>query len=174
MYKYLTVSMELRQRSRSALLDAYRRFVVQELKSCLPPGTYAVWIAQSTLLRTEEDMASLGECAASTASSPLSDISFDWQTATMPEDLFVYDDDVDASETVSLSRTVRTESDGSPMQTPGSTCGSLLMTLAESITERVIVPYRASEGFGENTGASFTSSDDKTLVVDLRTRICVP
>lgn len=123
MYRFLTASKELRQRARSALLDAYRRFVVQELKSRLPQGGYTVWIAQSTLRRTEEHMASLAEFAASTVSLPLQDISFDCQTATVPEDLFAYDDDVDAaSETASLSRTVVTESDGSSVHTPDSTC----------------------------------------------------
>jgi hypothetical protein len=123
MYRFLTASKELRQRARSALLDAYRRFVVQELKSRLPQGGYTVWIAQSTLRRTEEHMASLTEFAASTISLPLPDISFDCQTATVPEDLFAYDDDVDtASETASLSRTVGTESDGSSVHTPDATC----------------------------------------------------
>ena len=123
MYRFLTASKELRQRARSALLDAYRRFVVQELKSRLSHGGYTVWIAQSTLRRTEEHMASLAEFAASTFSLPLPDISFDCQTATVPEDLFAYDDDADAaSETVSLSRTIGTESDGSSVHTPDSTC----------------------------------------------------
>src|SRR6266404_7733716 len=35
----------------------------------------------------------------------------------------------------------------------GIVCGSGLGTLAESITERVIVPYSVLEGFGESTGA---------------------
>jgi hypothetical protein len=123
MYRFLTASKELRQRARSALLDAYRRFVVQELKSRLPQGGYTVWIAQSILRRTEEHMASLAEFTASTISLPLPDISFDCQTATVPEDLFAYDDDVDtASETASLSRTVGTESDGSSVHTPDTTC----------------------------------------------------
>jgi hypothetical protein len=123
MYRFLTASKELRQRARSALLDAYRRFVVQELKSRLPRNGYTVWIAQSTLRRTEEHMASLAEFAASTVSLPLPDISFDCQTATVPEDLFAYDDDMDAaSETASLSRTFGTESDGSSVHTPDSTC----------------------------------------------------
>jgi hypothetical protein len=123
MYRFLTASKELRQRARSTLLDAYRRFVVQELKSRLPQGGYTVWIAQSTLRRTEEHMASLAEFAPSTVSLPLPDISFDCQTASVPEDLFAYDDDVDAaSETASLSRTVGTESDGSSVHTPDSTC----------------------------------------------------
>src|SRR5258708_18463219 len=76
MYNFLTASMELRQRARSALLDAYRRFVVHDLKSRLPLGGYAVWIAQSTLRRTKEQMASLAESAASIVSIPLPDISF--------------------------------------------------------------------------------------------------
>ena len=38
----------------------------------------------------------------------------------------------------------------------GIVCGSGLGTLAESITERVIVPYSALEGFGQSTGVSFT------------------
>lgn len=123
MYRFLTASKELRQRARSALLDAYRRFVVQELKSRLPRNGYTVWIAQSTLRRTEEHMASLAEFAASTVSLPLPDISFDCQTAAVPEDLFAYDDDMDAaSETASLSRTFGTESDGSSVHTPDSTC----------------------------------------------------
>jgi len=123
MYKFLTASKELRQRARSGLLDAYRRFVVQELKSRLPLGGYTVWIAQSTLRRTEEHMASLAEGATSTVSLTLPEFSFDCQTATVPEDLFAYEDDVDvASETASLSRTVGTESDGSSVHTPDSTC----------------------------------------------------
>jgi hypothetical protein len=122
MYRFLTASKELRQRARSGLLDAYRRFVVPELKSRLPLGGYTIWMAQSTLRRTEEHMASLMECAASTISLPLPDL-FDCQTAAVPEDLFAYDDDVDAaSESVSLSRTVGTESDGSSVHTPDSTC----------------------------------------------------
>jgi purine-nucleoside phosphorylase len=40
----------------------------------------------------------------------------------------------------------------------GIVCGSGLGTLAESITERVIVPYSTLEGFGESTGASVTTS----------------
>ena len=41
----------------------------------------------------------------------------------MPEDLFAYNDDADvASETMSLSRTIGTESDGSSMHMPDSTC----------------------------------------------------
>lgn len=39
----------------------------------------------------------------------------------------------------------------------GIVCGSGLGTLAESIVERVIIPYNALEGFGESTG---TSSQD--------------
>ena len=35
----------------------------------------------------------------------------------------------------------------------GIVCGSGLGTLAESITERVIVPYSTLDGFGESTGA---------------------
>ena len=38
----------------------------------------------------------------------------------------------------------------------GIVCGSGLGTLAESITERVIVPYSALEGFGQSTGVSST------------------
>jgi hypothetical protein len=121
MYKFLTASKELRQRARSGLLDAYRRFVVQELKSRLPSDGYTIWIAQSTLRRTEEHMARLAEYAVSSVSLPLPDFSFDCQTATVPEDLFAYDDDV-ASETASLSRTVGTESDSSSVHTPDSTC----------------------------------------------------
>jgi hypothetical protein len=121
MYRFLTASNELRQRARSGLLDAYRRFVVQELKSRLPSCGYTVWIAQSTLRRTEEHMARLAEYAVSTVSLPLPDFSFDCQTATVPEDLFAYEDDA-ASETASLSRTVCTESDSSSVHTPDSTC----------------------------------------------------
>jgi hypothetical protein len=42
----------------------------------------------------------------------------------------------------------------------GIVCGSGLGTLAESIAERVMVPYNALEGFGESTGASLTISKD--------------
>jgi len=120
MYKYLTASKELRQRARSGLLDAYRRFVVQELKPRLPSGGYTVWIAQSTLRRTEEHMARLAECTTSNPSLSLPDFSFDSQTATVPDDLFAYDEDADvALETASAG----TESDGSSVHTPDSTCG---------------------------------------------------
>jgi hypothetical protein len=147
MYRFLTASKELRQRARSALLDAYRRFVVQELKSRLPQGGYTVWIAQSTLRRTEEHMASLTEFATSTISLPLPDISFDCQTATVPEDLFAYDDDVDAaSETASLSRTVVTESDGSSVHTPDSTCtfrhGTAALTINDPNAEAFAALFR--------------------------------
>ena len=68
-------------------------------------------------------MAFLAEFAASTFSLPLPDISFDCQTATVLEDLFAYDDDVDvASETMSLPRTIGTESDGSSMHARLSSC----------------------------------------------------
>jgi len=76
-------------------------------------------------------MASLVDCTASAVSLPLPDISFDCQTATVPEDLFAYEDDVDAaSETASLSRTVGTESDCSSVHTPDSTCTFRLGTPA--------------------------------------------
>ena len=72
-------------------------FVVQELKSRRTPRWLStVWIAQSTLRRTEEHMASLAEFAASTVSLPLSTrhFLFDCQTVNhVPEDLFAYDDD---------------------------------------------------------------------------------
>ena len=42
----------------------------------------------------------------------------------------------------------------------GIVCGSGLGTLAESITERVIIPYNALEGFGESTGACSAASWD--------------
>jgi purine-nucleoside phosphorylase len=38
----------------------------------------------------------------------------------------------------------------------GIVCGSGLGTLAESITERVVVPYSALEGFGQSTGVFST------------------
>ncbi|KAI9438878.1 hypothetical protein BJY52DRAFT_540653 [Lactarius psammicola] len=112
------VTKELRQRARSSLLDTYRRFVIQELKSRLPSAGYTIWIAQSTLRRTEEHMASLTDSPSSTISLPLPELSsFDCQTAIVPEDLFAYDDDPDAA-----SETVATESDGSSVHTPDSTC----------------------------------------------------
>jgi purine-nucleoside phosphorylase len=43
----------------------------------------------------------------------------------------------------------------------GIVCGSGLGTLVESMRERVIVPYSVLEGFGESTGASSTSYDEK-------------
>jgi hypothetical protein len=45
----------------------------------------------------------------------------------------------------------------------GIVCGSGLGTLAESITERVIIPYSTLEGFGESTGASVTTSGYRNL-----------
>ncbi|KAI9438136.1 hypothetical protein H4582DRAFT_1953045 [Lactarius indigo] len=112
------VTKELRQCARSSLLDTYRRFVVQELRSRLPSAGYTAWIAQSTLRRTEEHMASLTDSPSSTVSLPLPELSsFDCQTAIVPEDLFAYDDDPDAA-----SETVATESDGSSVHTPDSTC----------------------------------------------------
>ena len=112
------LAKELRQRARSSLLDTYRRFVVQELKSRLPSAGYTVWIAQSTLRRTEDHMASLTDSPSSTISLPLPVLSsFDCQTAIVPEDLFAYDDDPDTA-----SVTVATESDGSSVHTPDSTC----------------------------------------------------
>ena len=112
------VAKELRQCARSSLLDMYRRFVIQELKSRLPSAGYTVWIAQSSLRRTEEHMASLTDSPSSAISLPLPELSsFDCQTAIVPEDLFAYDDDPDAA-----SETVATESDGSSVHTPDSTC----------------------------------------------------
>ena len=46
----------------------------------------------------------------------------------------------------------------------GIVCGSGLGTLAESIVERVLVPYSALEGFGESTGASPIASRDEAQV----------
>ena len=118
MNKSWVVSKELRQFARSSLLDTYRRFVIQELKSRLPTAGYTVWIAQSSLRRTEEHMARLVDSPSSTISLPLLELSsFDCQTAIVPEDLFAYDDDPDTA-----SVTVATESDGSSVHTPDSTC----------------------------------------------------
>ncbi len=49
------------------------------------------------------------------------------------------------------------------LRTPrvGIVCGSGLGTLAESLTERVIVPYSALEGFGESTGVSLASRAER-------------
>jgi len=59
------------------------------------------------------------------------DFLFDCQTANVPEDLFIYDDDKDAaSEMASLSWTVRTELDNSSVHTPDSTCAFCLSTPA--------------------------------------------
>jgi purine nucleoside phosphorylase len=40
----------------------------------------------------------------------------------------------------------------------GIVCGSGLGTLAESITQRVIVPYSVLQGFGQSSGASYLAS----------------
>jgi hypothetical protein len=69
-------------------------------------------------------MAHLAEYVVSTVSLPLPDFLFDCQMATVPEDLFAYEDDA-ASETASLSRTVCTKSDSSSVHTPDSTCAFL-------------------------------------------------
>lgn len=49
------------------------------------------------------------------------------------------------------------------LRTPrvGIVCGSGLGTLAESITERVIVPYSVLEGFAESTGASLAARTER-------------
>lgn len=51
------------------------------------------------------------------------------------------------------------------LRTPrvGIVCGSGLSTLAESITDRVIVPYSVLEGFGESTGEYLTSRAERFI-----------
>ncbi|KAA1471990.1 hypothetical protein DENSPDRAFT_880924 [Dentipellis sp. KUC8613] len=52
-------SRGLRFRARSSLVDAYRRFVITELKTRLPEGGYIAWTANSMLARSMEHMAYL-------------------------------------------------------------------------------------------------------------------
>lgn len=51
------------------------------------------------------------------------------------------------------------------LRTPrvGIVCGSGLSTLAESITDCVIVPYSVLEGFGESTGEYLTSRAERFI-----------
>lgn len=62
-----------------------------------------------------------------------------------------------------------------PLRAPqvGIVCGSGLGTLAESITERIIVPYSALEGFAESTGASYHLSSTLAGDWNTRTYICM-
>ena len=55
------------------------------------------------------------------------------------------------------------------LRTPrvGIVCGSGLSTLAESITDRVIVPYSILEGFGESTGEYLTSRAERFINVGI-------
>jgi hypothetical protein len=95
MYKFLTASKELRPRARSALLDAYRRFFAQELVCPQVVIPFELPRGPSTYRGTygfSDRMRSFP------VSFPLPDIS------------------------ASLSHTVRTESDGSSVHTPDSTC----------------------------------------------------
>ena len=46
----------------------------------------------------------------------------------------------------------------------GIVCGSGLGTLAESITQRVIVPYRLLEGFGLSSGTSYLALRNLTII----------
>lgn len=46
----------------------------------------------------------------------------------------------------------------------GIVCGSGLGTLAESITQRVIVPYRLLEGFGLSSGTSYLALRSLTII----------
>ena len=45
----------------------------------------------------------------------------------------------------------------------GIVCGSGLGTLAESITQRVIVPYSVLEGFGESSGTPLVSRAEQLI-----------
>ena len=57
-----------------------------------------------------------------------------------------------------------------PLRTPlvGIVCGSGLGTLAESITERIIIPYNALEGFAESTGTSNHLASSILVVIGAR------
>ena len=75
--------------------------------------------------------------------------------------------DVDATSAENIVRLVKLLP--ANLRTPrvGIVCGSGLGTLAESFTERVIVPYNVLKGFAESTGASLSSGAERFINIGI-------
>ncbi|KAI0034790.1 hypothetical protein K488DRAFT_83634 [Vararia minispora EC-137] len=108
----------LRFRARSVLVDAYRRFVISELKSRLPPAGYTAWAANNMLRDTMDRMSNLIQRNGGIIPPPplYSAPSVTRRSATH---LF-YDEDEEA-DAYSLSESLSTDTDGSSVHTPLST-----------------------------------------------------
>lgn len=116
----------LEARARSALVDAFRQFVVSELKTRFQLGpNYVTWVAHNMLRRTEDQMAWLVQEAGGVAPSLMdtapprtrsltaSDMS--GSTLVSVVEAPFYDDDVDEQ---SMTDSTSTETDGSSVHTP--------------------------------------------------------
>ncbi|PCH37417.1 hypothetical protein WOLCODRAFT_140849 [Wolfiporia cocos MD-104 SS10] len=120
------LSAVLQDRARSTLVDAFRRFVIAEVKSRLPLGGYALWAAQRMLRQTEEHMACLVQEAGGAVPDLMrmlpprrmraSDLS--GSTLVSVEEASCYDDDEEEEEEHSLADSASTETDGSSIHTP--------------------------------------------------------
>ncbi|THH16211.1 hypothetical protein EW146_g4390 [Bondarzewia mesenterica] len=117
----------LRRRARSTLVDAYRRYVVTELKTRLHPSGFSIWIVSSMLRRATEHMTWLVQQAGGVVpdlrqyaqfSSSQSLLSSPAATL-MPSPLD--DDDEEGGELRSLADTNSTDTDGSSIHTPTHT-----------------------------------------------------
>ncbi|KAI0059932.1 hypothetical protein BV25DRAFT_997906 [Artomyces pyxidatus] len=115
----------IRLRARSALLDAYRRFIVSELNARLPAAGYSVWIAESMLRRALEHMDYLVKQAGGVPPDPrqipssIQDnrIFHSAQASYTPSPFF----DEEEGDWRSLTDTISTDTDGSSLHTPLNT-----------------------------------------------------
>jgi hypothetical protein len=109
----------LRFRARSVLVDTYRRFVIGELKSRLPPSGYTAWTANNMLRDTMDHMSDLIQRNGGVVPPPpfYSAPSITRRSATH---LF-YDEEDDEADGYSLTETLSTDTDGSSLHTPLST-----------------------------------------------------
>ncbi|KAI0315854.1 hypothetical protein OF83DRAFT_1084667 [Amylostereum chailletii] len=114
--------------ARSVLVDAYRRFVLGELKHRLPTGGYTAWAATASLRATMDQMAAIVDRAGGELPSP-----FGYPLSRHPSTPFsssfagaqrhrvlspFYDD---AGSEYSLTDTLSTDTDGSSVHTPLTT-----------------------------------------------------
>ncbi|KAI0049536.1 hypothetical protein FA95DRAFT_1571206 [Auriscalpium vulgare] len=121
----LFASRALRNRARSGLVDAYRRFVVSELKLRLPQAGYSVWVAEGQLRNTVEYMSFMVDQAGGVPPDPQQygplcqerGAFSSPRTICGPSPYF----DEEEADWRSLTDTISTDTDGSSLHTPVST-----------------------------------------------------
>ncbi|KZT00687.1 uncharacterized protein LAESUDRAFT_528824 [Laetiporus sulphureus 93-53] len=118
------LSMVLQARARSRLVDAFRRFVLAEVKARITPGGYAHWAARCMLRRSENHMAWLvqesgGVFLDLTRPMPPSRMTsaLSGKTLVSVGDASTEDGD-DEVDRRSLTPSMSTETDGSSIHTP--------------------------------------------------------